>query len=129
MPPQVGCCASPMSPRNASPVSKISAYAQNSDACTMIGPSARGRMWRTTIRGCVKPAIRAADTYSSSRTVSVEARTTRITVGAPRSPKTIIAASSSCGRTASTTRMKMIAGIAIRISPMPPTSRSVQPPA
>jgi hypothetical protein len=51
------------------------------EACTRIGDIRLGRMWRQRILSVEMPTARAASTNSSSRTTSVDARTTRATRG------------------------------------------------
>ena len=50
-------------------------------ACTRIGDAMLFRMWMNRMRHVETPSARAASMNSSSRTTSVDARTTRATRG------------------------------------------------
>jgi hypothetical protein len=79
--PQVGISGGTPTPRNDRPASARIAYAKMNDTCTRIGDIRFGNMCRHRMREVRTPSARTASTKSSSRTTSVEARTTRATRG------------------------------------------------
>ena len=94
----------------------------------MIGPVMRGSTCRVTIRSSVTPDVRAAATYSSSRTVMTALRMTRMTPAEPRMPTVIIAAVIDEPNTDSTARATMIVGTESMRSVRFLVTRSAQPP-
>ena len=76
-------------PRNESVDSAMIAAATSIVAATITGPSAFGRMWRTTWRALLAPSARAASTNSFSRSERNCARTSRATGIQRKPPMTI----------------------------------------
>ena len=64
------------------------AAATSSEPATITGPTAFGRMWRTTCRSGAAPRLRAASTNSFSRSDRNCARTSRATGIQRRPPMT-----------------------------------------
>lgn len=88
----------------------------------------RGSTWRLTIRGSVTPDVRAAATYSSSRTAMTALRMTRMTPAEPRMPIVIIATVIEEPNTDRTARATTMVGTESIRSVTLLTTRSVQPP-
>src|SRR4029453_2140543 len=77
--PQVGVSGGKPRPRNDSVDSAMMAAATSIVPAMITGPSALGRMWRTTCRSGLAPSARAASTKSFSRSDRNCARTRRAT--------------------------------------------------
>ena len=85
MRPQVGMSDGKPRPRKDSVDSAMMAAATSIVPATITGPTALGRMWRTTWRSAGAPRLRAASTNSFSRSERNCARTSRAT-GIQRNP-------------------------------------------
>src|ERR1051326_1421097 len=97
-------------------------------ATTVSGPSVLGRMCRSMIQPLDAPSARAAWTYSSSRSDSVMARSTRAYWTQPTMPITAMSFSSPGPTTAITATYRMIVGNASWISETRMMPASTQPP-